>query len=326
MTSVQCRGGAAAAAFAIALAALLWVTVAPTTTAEAAAAEVQRDSTATLEWAGFERTYHVHVPPSYDGTQPAPLVLVLHFGLGNARIMQKLSRFDEVSDAEGFIVVYPEGYKTTWGGIGTNTPAQKEGTDDVGFISALIDAMKEKYQIQPERVHLVGMCNGGYLAQVLATQLPHKIASFATATATCADAFNANYSLKRPVAIMFINGTADKYVPYEGGVLPLTPDQSVWPTRQVVANWVQLNGCSSEPEVTDLPNRVDDGTSITREVWAQCEGDAEVVLYSVEGAGHTWPGGLQYQPEEMIGKTSRDMDASQVIWEFFERHPLPRTG
>lgn len=322
MTSTPSHRGVFALTVTITIALALWTGL-PTAAAEQ---KIERHITNTLEWAGFERTYHVHVPPSYDGSERVPLVLVLHFGTGNARIMQKLSTFDEVADSEGFIVVYPEGYKTTWGGIGTNTPAQKEGTDDVGFISALIDRLTETYRIQPDRIHLVGMCNGGYLAQVLATQLPHKIASFATATATCADAFNENYSVKRPVAIMFINGTADKYIPYEGGTLPLTPDLSVWPTRKVVRNWVDMNNCTPEPEVNDLPDRADDGTSITREVWAQCDGDAEVVLYTVEGAGHTWPGGLQYQPEQLIGKTSQDMNASQVIWEFFERHPMPEQG
>ena len=161
---------------------------------------------------------------------------------------------------------------------------------------------------------------------MLATQLPDTIASFATATATCADTFNANYSIKRPVAIMFINGTEDKYVPFEGGILPLAPDQNVWPTRKVVGNWVTMNGCSSEPEITELPDVADDGTRITREVFSGCEGDGEVVLYVVHGGGHTWPGGLQYQPEQMIGRTSQDMDASRVIWEFFERHPMPGAG
>ena len=107
---------------------------------------------------------------------------------------------------------------------------------------------------------------------------------------------------------------------------PLTPDQSVWPTHKVVGNWVEMNRCATEPEVTEMPDLADDGTRITREVYSACQGDGEVVLYVVHGAGHTWPGGLQYQPEQMIGKTSQDMDASQVIWEFFERHPMPQDG
>ncbi len=295
--------------------------------AENAAQQTDRDYTATLEWAGFERTYHVHVPASYDGTKPVPLVVGLHYGLGNAKIFQELSGFDAVSDREGFIIVYPEGYKTAWGGTGLNTPPEKEGTDDIGFISALIDTIKSKYQVKPDRVHLVGMCNGGYLTQVLAVELSDKIASFATATATSADPFAAAYdSLPRPVAIMFVNGTEDKYIPFEGGTLPLTPDTSVWPTLKVVGNWASLNGCSSTPTETELPDVADDGTRIRRLDYPGCHGDSEVVLYVVEGAGHTWPGGKQYQPEQYIGVTSHDMDASQVIWEFFERHPMPAAG
>jgi polyhydroxybutyrate depolymerase len=295
--------------------------------AEDTAQQTDRDYTATLEWAGFERTYHVHVPASYDGTSPVPLVVGLHYGLGNAKIFQDLSGFDAVADREGFIIAYPEGYKTAWGGTGLDTPPEKEGTDDIGFISALIDTMNSKYQVKPDRIHLVGMCNGGYLAQVLAVELSDTIASFATATATSADIFSDAYDeLPRPVAIMFVNGTKDKYIPFAGGTLPLTPDTSVWPTMKVVGNWASLNGCSSKPTETELPDAADDGTRIRRLDYPECAGDAEVVLYVVEGAGHTWPGGKQYQPEQYIGITSQDMKASDVIWEFFERHPMPGAG
>jgi polyhydroxybutyrate depolymerase len=288
---------------------------------------IERDYTATLEWAGFERTYHVHVPASYDGTRPVPLVVGLHYGLGNAKIFQDLTGFDAVADREGFIIAYPEGYKTAWGGTGLDTPPEKEGTDDIGFISALIDTMTSKYKVKPHRIHLVGMCNGGYLAQVLAVELSDKIASFATATATSADIFSDAYdSLPRPVAIMFVNGTEDKYIPFAGGTLPLTPDTSVWPTMKVVGNWANLNGCSTTPTETELPDAADDGTRIRRLDYPECAGDAEVVLYAVEGAGHTWPGGKQYQPEQMIGITSHDMNASDIIWDFFERHPMPEAG
>ncbi|MBW1972604.1 MAG: phospholipase, partial [Deltaproteobacteria bacterium] len=43
-------------------------------------------------------------------------------------------------------------------------------------------------------------------------------------------------------------------------------------------------------------------------------------LYGIEGGGHTWPGGYQYLPERIIGKSSKDIDASKVIWNFFKRH------
>ena len=111
-----------ALAFAITVAATALLAGPAVGAAEESTPETDRDYTATLTWAGFERTYPVHVPASYDGTQAVPLVVGLHYGLGNAKIFQDLTDFDAVSDREGFIIAYPEGYKTAWGGTGLDTP------------------------------------------------------------------------------------------------------------------------------------------------------------------------------------------------------------
>jgi polyhydroxybutyrate depolymerase len=75
--------------------------------------------------------------------------------------------------------------------------------------------------------------------------------------------------------------------------------------------------------VRDLPDREREGTRVHRETWSRGKQGTEVVVYTIEGGGHTWPGGPQYLPVALVGKASRNLDATQVIWEFFQHHSLP---
>src|SRR5260221_8081458 len=127
---------------------------------------------------------------------------------------------------------------------------------------------------------------------------------------------------RRPVPMMFIFGTKDPLVPIEGGRVKGGASGPILSLDAAVQKWVALNKCPPTSIMKDLPNIVKDGTTIHRTVYFGCDGKSEVILYLVEGGGHTWPGGLQYLGERLIGKTSRNMDASQVIWEFFKQHSL----
>jgi len=93
--------------------------------------------------------------------------------------------------------------------------------------------------------------------------------------------------------------------------------------KDAAKKWIGLDACDSEPEITTLQDKAADGTGIRREAFSGCKGGAEVVVYTVEGGGHTWPGGKAYLPESSIGKTSHNMDASEALWEFFSKHALP---
>ncbi len=278
----------------------------------------------TLSSGGVERTYRVHVPPSYDGNDSVPLVVAIHFGGGNSRILERLSKLSEFADEKGFLVAYPEGYRTAWGGPDLVTPSVRDGVDDAAFISELIDRIAGEYQIDPRRVYVAGMCNGSLLAQVIGYELADKVAAVALYTAFMTEGFRNAYPdpPPRPMPILQINGTADTFIKWDGGIPPGLGNNGL-PVRVGVERWAEVNGCSKTPEVTELPDLADDGTRIRREAYGECNGDAEVVLYEVEGAGHTWPGGVPYASEDLIGKTSQDMSANQVMWEFFQRHPLP---
>jgi polyhydroxybutyrate depolymerase len=112
-------------------------------------------------------------------------------------------------------------------------------------------------------------------------------------------------------------------VPWQGGTIHVGRQefgQSV-SALETVSFWVRANGCSAAPVHSDLPDAdPQDGTRVYLESYANCASGTAVQFYTVEGGGHTWPGGLQYLPEGMVGKTSRDIDANQVIWRFFSEH------
>jgi polyhydroxybutyrate depolymerase len=129
----------------------------------------------------------------------------------------------------------------------------------------------------------------------------------------------------KAVSALIINGTDDPLVPWDGGSIQLG-DMSlgnVLPVYSTIEFWVTKNGCQVQPEITRLSERnTDDDTSVWVETYAGCTNNTEVVLFGIDGGGHTWPGSFQYADEHLIGKTSREFDASEIIWQFFKEHPM----
>jgi len=283
----------------------------------------ERDYSSSLEFGGLTRTYHVHLPASYDGRKQFSLVLAFHPGLLNGKTMEKLTRFSQTADKNGFIVVYPDGYKKVWAGPGLYNPAQLEGVDDVSFVSALIDKLLGELKIDRSRIYAAGMCNGGVLVQTLACRLSDRIAAIAGVATAMTEEMVSWCQPERPVPAIFMHGTEDTWIRCEGGRGP-TGREKLSSVSAMVKWWVQTNGCSAQPAVTYEPDRTDDGMKVRREAYARCKDGSEVILYMVEGGGHTWPGGWQFMSEAAIGKTTQDIDASQIIWEFFQKHPMKR--
>jgi polyhydroxybutyrate depolymerase len=119
-----------------------------------------------------------------------------------------------------------------------------------------------------------------------------------------------------------INGTSDPVVPYKGGT-GKTTSYTTLSVEESAKTWAKFNNCdANKPKRTDLPPQEKGGEKVQVDKF-DCKADAEVLLYSVKGAGNTWPGGAQFLPEKEVGKTSRDLDANEVIWKFFEAHKLP---
>ncbi len=157
----------------------------------------------------------------------------------------------------------------------------------------------------------------------LACELTDKIAAIAPVAASMSDFLYYNCAPSEPISVLFIMGTEDPLMPWEGGEirfgrLRLGRVVSAFKTVQF---WAEYNECISESRRRYLPDKApSDGTRVWRKRYARCNGGTEVILLGIEGGGHTWPGGLQYLPERIIGKTCRDIDACEVIWSFFRRH------
>lgn len=290
-------------------------------------ATVGQDFSGALTFDGKVRTYIVHVGNTCDATKPAPLVIVLHGGGGTGAGTVKLTGFNAIADREGFIVVYPDGIDRHWNdGRGVEWyRAHTEDIDDVGFISALIDELSAKLNIDSKRVYATGISNGGMMSYRLGCELSQRIAAIAAVTASIAVNMAKVWSPSRPIPVLIIAGTADPLVPWDGGDIRFGGRiyGTVLSVPETVQFWVEKNGCLAKPMVIRLPETdPTDGTTVRKEVYTGCQGGAEVVLYAVEGGGHTWAGGLQYLPERIIGKTSREFSASEVIWQFFKQHSL----
>ncbi len=284
---------------------------------------------------GVERTYLVYAPPSLDRKKPVPLVIVLHggFGSGKATEFRLLGgRMDILADRDGFVVVYPDGtggpFARHWndGRKGVDYASHKNNVDDVAFISGLVDRISTEYMIDPKRVYVTGMSNGAMMTHRLGIELSRKIA----AIATVAGALPEPLATRRPacpVPALIINGTADSMVGWKGGELIVGRRGfgRVLSVPDTVAYWCKHNNCDVKPVKTDMPDRdPKDGTRAQKAVFSASGAGAEVVFITVKNGGHTCPGGVGYLPERIIGKTCRDFNACDVIWDFFRRHSLSR--
>jgi polyhydroxybutyrate depolymerase len=269
---------------------------------------------------GRERTYDLHVPSSYDGTKDVPLLIELHGRLGTGSGQQQLTHMDAVSDEHGFIVVYPDGLERSWADGRGGGPSDRNGIDDVKFITLLIDKLESKYKIDSKRVYATGMSNGGFMSGRLACDLSERIAAVAIVGASLSENVAANCRPAKPVSVLIIQGTADPLVPIGGGEVGRNSSGEVLSHSAAIEKFVGVNHCSGEPKKESIPDKVGDGTTLDVTTYSSCAGGSEVQGYVVNGGGHTWPGSVQYLPAAFVGKTTRNLDASSVIWEFLAKH------
>lgn len=265
---------------------------------------------------GVERTFRVYVPPS---SGPFPVVFVLHGLHGDGKGMERYTQFSKLAAYENFIVAYPDGIDRKW-----NDRAYKAGsTDDVGFISALLDHLEAAYNVDASRVYATGASNGGMMTQRLAIDLGERFAAVAPVIADIPYLVQRHAAPARPMPILMINGTEDPLVPF-GGKSGARTKLNIVTATQTVDFWVAKNLCSTPPTVDLLPDTdPKDGTRIERHYYTPGRSGCEVEFYVVQGGGHTWPGApIQYLPKGLVGKTSQDMEATRVIWRFFRKHSL----
>lgn len=261
------------------------------------------------------RNFLVHFPPGLTSTPNLPVVINMH-GLGSNGAQQEFySRMDETSDANGFIVVYPNGLNNSWNS--GFAPPYNSKPDDVGFISKIIDTLYQLYNIDLTRVYACGMSNGGFQSYRLACDLENRIAAVASVTGAVSDLIALNCVLSRKVPVMQIHGTADPLVPYAG-------ETGIKSTEETINFWLGMNSCNSAHDTVFYPDiDVNDSSTVQRIRYATCGSGTEVLFYKIIGGGHTWPNAYL---DFIYGPTNRDFDASQEIWDFFNRYTLNGTA
>jgi polyhydroxybutyrate depolymerase len=279
---------------------------------------------------GLQRTFRLYVPASHDRTRPVPLVIALHGGGGTGAGMERLTTggLNRLAGRDGFVVVYPDGVERHWNdgrGI-AQYRSHRDNIDDVGFVNALVDHLVRTQAIDRRRVYAAGISNGGLLAQRLARELAPRITAVGVVAISMSDKIAQMRPPARPISVLIMPGTDDPLVPWNGGEIAslLGRDHGrVLSVAQTVSAWTTHNRCPGKPDVTREPDRdPGDGTRVRREIYAPCAEGTEVALYVIEGGGHGWPGGWPYLPERIIGRTSRDIDANEVLWAFFKRHAI----
>ena len=278
-----------------------------------------------LQHGGRTRTWIAYVPVKRQA-HPA-LVIVLHASMGSAAQARQVYGydFDLLAEEHGFIAVYPQGYDGDWNDCNVKGPfaAKLENVDDVGFLHALVDRLVKDHDADRAHVYVTGVSNGGGMTIRLALQTPDFARAYAAVVSSVPTPENLAITPKgEPVSMLFMNGTADPYVPWDGGEVAL---YGVYGSRghalsaqASIDYFLQLDGLAGPPATTLLPDTdTSDGSTAERERWS-APGKRNVTLIRIQGGGHGVPHPATYG-RRALGHSNRDFHAANEIWDFFQQ-------
>jgi polyhydroxybutyrate depolymerase len=293
------------------------------------------DVTHTIQVDQLERTYTVHEPAKHKKTLSMPVVLIFHGGGSNAKAIARYTKMNDKADEAGFMAVYPSGTGRlkrilTWNGGDCCGYAQRQGVDDVKFVAAMLDDLAKRYNIDQQRVYATGMSNGAMISYRIAAELADRIAAIAPVGAAMAID---DPKPTRPVPVMHFHGTADEFAPYDGGRGKFTVSRfQHHRVDDCIAKWLMINRCQTKPLVRQLADiDKDDGCTVLRKSYRARKGGAPVVVYVIQGGGHNWPGRppvhqastrLDRKAKMDFGASTRDIDANDEMWQFFQKFTL----
>jgi polyhydroxybutyrate depolymerase len=273
---------------------------------------------------GRTRRYRLYVPSSLAAGESAPLLVALHGGLGSSAQFAANSGFDELAEANGFIVVYPDGIGArpdgsgpqTWNGGYCCGPAVRQDVDDVGYIRQLLDTLATDLSVDPARVFAAGHSNGAILAYRLACELSDRIVGIGVQAGSLGvDACTPSQA----VSVIHLHGTADTNTPIDGGKGSGVAGVEFRPARAAVEAMAAADGCTGEPRSSTDPANPD----LTVTTWSGCGSGAEVRYVAVDGATHAWMGhpAASAAAAAYVGEPYANLDASRAIWSFLAAHP-----
>ena len=283
--------------------------------------ESSMQNSVSLTVEGNTRSFIVYLPKGYNNAGKMPMIFAIHGGSGTPEGMINIANFKAIADRDKVVLVYPSGIQNNWNDGRPTTPNQL-GINDVSFFNQMCDYMINNYSVDGTKIYATGISNGGFMSSRLGCELSNRITAIAVVAATMeATTIAPSCNPGRPVPVIYIHGTTDPLVPFTGGQMTAggTAGGSILSHFQALDKWVTINSCNSIPNITDLPDVANDGTTIKKRVYSGGINGSEVVSYVISNGGHTWPQGYQYLNEAIIGKTSQDINACEVIWTFFQR-------
>jgi Poly(3-hydroxybutyrate) depolymerase len=274
---------------------------------------------------GRQRSYHVYVPASLPKDRPVSLLVALHGGFGSGKQFETTSGYDGLAEANGFIVVYPDGTEIggasvlargrVWNGGRCCGPAVTGHVDDVGFVSMLIDELEQQYDIDSLRVFASGHSNGAIMSYRLACELSDKIVAIGVQAGSLeVDACHPS----QPVSLIHIHGTADRNLPIGGGKGTGLSGFDFQPPLDAVHTLVRADGCPKKSATARSRANAD----VTVETWQPCRVGSAVEFVKVKGATHAWMGHDSPRAgRTLTGAPYADYDSSANIWAFLASHP-----
>jgi polyhydroxybutyrate depolymerase len=285
------------------------------------------------------RSYHLApMPPAASTSGPRPLVIALHGAGGDGPGMAALTGLATRGPSAGFVTVFPDGLNRGWNDGRTDARVRSRvGVDDVAFVGALIrqlatGSLETAGVVDPRQVFACGISNGAFLTDHLArvtglTGIGLAAIGLVAGTAP-AIGHRSNPTPANPTPVTIISGTADPLVPYAGGAIGFRRrgrNHGRGPGRgtavgaeALAAEWASINGCAPTPTWRQVPVSTGD-LPAWQASWTSAAGDGPPVeLIRIDGGGHTWPGGLPYLPERLIGPTAR-LDATGLLLDRWSR-------
>jgi len=283
-----------------------------------------------ISYGGLSRRYLLHVGATV-GAGPAPVVIAFHGGSQSPEDMERMSGFSGAADRHAFIAVYPEGVDKSWADGRGTTAADTQHVDDVGFTRAVLADIEKTHALDRNRVFATGPSNGGTMSHRLGCEMADTFAAIGPVIAAMPTKLVPSCHPSQPVAVVSIQGTADPLMPFAGGeegqgsARRLGVGGAIDSAQATQELWRANDGCSATPSVTTEPPRVNDGTSVTRRAWSNCRAGTDVVWYEIQNGGHRWPPAQPHGPAEALaerafGVSSRNLDATATLWEFFAAH------
>ena len=255
-------------------------------------AQAQQQINKNINVDGVNRSYIVYIPVNFDPAENMPALFFFHGGGGAANGGIFECDFRSLANSDRFIAVYPQAINSSSGNNSWDCLGDYHGgIDEMGFVSAMIDALAADYNIDTNRVYAGGYSLGGSIVYDIAAYLPDKVAGIAPVAANMWEWTLSDVNWSTSVACVHLLGTNDFYAPYNGGWVPSAAAQHAY--------WVAKNQAVSPPETESL------GGGVTRYTWVAGEGCHAVEHFRRQGGGHDVPS-----------------FATTVIWDFVSQHAL----